>query len=756
MVANKLHRPPLAALIMGITLAVGLARTCCATQETAPGTAPYTAPPSAAPVNSTQDDVRYEKSANGIAVENGLLRFTISGDYSNQGLYLLDGGTEQEVLRSPFLLLQRHGGFGDLEPLKGNKVRLLFQDRHRVCFEVCGENACYTYGVTFNLGSGERFLTGRVRFKPKVNQVGWFCYGLEAAKQDDHWCYPWVSGKRLRIPTDIGRSIGFTRPNHIWTALTGVPAIEGSHGDCMYAIGFPVDFDYRNCSLTYNNELDSSIRLCLGLGRVKGADVEDALEEFSATGEYEFPFQVVLARGGWRDLALAWCRANSFVLDDSMRYSPDALANILIEGRQGDERFGTPRYIDYVYGGTRVSGYAHGSDDTRICLNRQSRNAYVDYLLFLKTKDAKWRERAFRQLDFLVASQTPQGPYRENWDFVKHQYYFQGLDGFGFHPDYQALICEYLVKCCDQIEKHEAVDTRAWRQSAERALAWVVAQIKDDGSVPQTITMQLPVQQSSAGNMADASDAALRDCKAGPPVPMTRLLCALSYFYPTGNRKDLEAAMLKHEAWVVENAYKDQCWWGHWADTDQSTTVYAGLKFIEYCSRRYEQTRDPKYLEWGSETAYWSFFAMVPKQLPWLTHYCRGAVIEQDNYMQFNNCIGDGLTLSSLEKLSQWSGDSFLHDLARQCYQTACHSPTDDPRHPWYGAANMCVTDSMGFAVPFDTDPATGGATKYAGEIVCSLLEDMWISDDLGLFRQVVPSEKQHAQASSKQQAQNP
>jgi hypothetical protein len=48
----------------------------------------------------------------------------------------------------------------------------------------------------------------------------------------------------------------------------------------------------------------------------------------------------------------------------------------------------------------------------------------------------------------------------------------------------------------------------------------------------------------------------------------------------------------------------------------------------------------------------------------------------------------------------------------------------------------------MGFAVPLDTDPATGGATKYAGEIVCSLLEDIWISDELGLFRPAVPSEK--------------
>jgi hypothetical protein len=115
--------------------------------------------------------------------------------------------------------------------------------------------------------------------------------------------------------------------------------------------------------------------------------------------------------------------------------------------------------------------------------------------------------------------------------------------------------------------------------------------------------------------------------------------------------------------------------------------------------------------------------------------YTRGAVIEQDNYMQHNSAVGDNLLFTSLGKLSRWTRDPFLKDLARQYYQTACHGISDDPRHPWYGSGNMYVADPLGLTVPFDTCPATGGATKYAGTIVNTLLEDVWLAEKEGVFK---------------------
>jgi len=199
-------------------------------------------------------------------------------------------------------------------------------------------------------------------------------------------------------------------------------------------------------------------------------------------------------------------------------------------------------------------------------------------------------------------------------------------------------------------------------------------------------------------------------------------------------RKDIEQAMLRHEVWLVERAYQNQHWWGHLPDTNMTTCIYAALKFVEYCVVRYEETHDDKYLHWGRETAYWCFFQTLPKHLEGLKQYTRGAVLEQDNYMQMNSAMADNLILSSLQKLSRYCEDGFLHDLGRQYYQTAVHAASDDPRHPWYGSANMYVADPLGLTVPYDTDPATGGATKYFGTIVNTFLEDMWAAKEAGLF----------------------
>ncbi len=682
--------------------------------------------------------VELTQTSDRIEAANAHVAICVDLRSGTQQVFATAGEAEDPILQAPFLLLQRKGGYGDVIPLAPARIRVVAHDPGIACFEVTGENDDYVYGVTYSLRAGDRHITGRVRFKPKVNQVGWFCYGLHADGENDHWCYPWVSGKQLRLPTVIGRSIGITRPNHIWTALAGIPAIQGRRGSLWYSLGFPVDFDYRDASLTFNDENAGPVRLALGIRRARGVHVEDSVEEYLASSDYAFPFQICIGKTGVASLAEAWIRANAFTFDTAMRHTPAELEAIFVSGRRHDQYRGARRYLSEDRAGLPAAGYIHGSDDTRIALLKQARNACIDWILYRKTGDNLWRDRASEQLEFLAASQTEIGAVRENWDFVTGRYYFQGIDEFGFHPDQQALACEYWYRVIALMREdgHPAPD--AWREAAGRHLDWLLSLVKPDGSISQTVVSsgkrEAAVTRRSAGNMAEESVFAATDRDPGEPAPLSRLLSAFVYLAEHTGRADVWEAMLKHEEWVIEKAFARQYWWGHWPDTNLTTTLYAGLKFIEYCVKRFESDGGSEHLDRASEIAYWCFFQTVPKQLEGNRQYTRGAVIEQDNYMQFNSAIADNLILSALRKLSRHMGNPFFHDLARQYYQTACHAVSDDPRHPWYGSANMYVADPLGLTVPFDTDPATGGATKYAGTIVNAFLEDIWESEKHGLF----------------------
>jgi hypothetical protein len=144
------------------------------------------------------------------------------------------------------------------------------------------------------------------------------------------------------------------------------------------------------------------------------------------------------------------------------------------------------------------------------------------------------------------------------------------------------------------------------------------------------------------------------------PSPQTRLLVSFLELARLLDDPTLDEVRIKHEAWVIENAYSRQEWWGHWNDTGHTATVFSTMKFIEYCVRAYELLGDNKYLDIATETTSWAFFQHVPKQLEWCRQYTRGAVIEQDNYMQYGNDMGDNLIIQALIKLGAYRNSCFF------------------------------------------------------------------------------------------------
>ena len=640
-------------------------------------------------------------------------------------------------------LLARRTGYGGLEPLNCQSIRTLYDDEYRAALEFSGSTDKLTYKIVFNVTRGTMHINGSVAVKPIYNHCGWLCYALEAPRSSEHWCYPWVMSDLLRLPTNIGRSIGISRPNHIWTSLTGVPAVISRNDEIYGCLGFPMSYNYQNSSLTYNPESDSGVRIALGWGRTCGLDVEDAHEEYLAQREYRFPFQIVLAEGSFRNLAREWVYANDFSFDTRPKYSPGEVIDIFANGRSHENYLGQRRYVSHQQVGKYlVSGYQSGEDDTRIIIDLLPRNAYADIALWRRIGDNIFRARAADQMEFFFQCQADDGWFWENWDLGRDTFYFQGISEFGPRPDRQAMACEYAFKIA-RLFKEEGLELPSgWRKSMARCLDWILGTIQPDGAVPMTVVPKayadqpVPVSGTSSGFVSELPGYANpENMKRMNPAPATRMLCAFIYLEDILEREDLCKARLQHEQWIIKNAYEHQKWWGHWNDTGHTATVFSALKFIEYCVSAFEKTAERRYLKMASETASWSFFQHVPKQLEWCRRYTRGAMIEQDNYMQYGNDIGDNLIFQAILKLGRLTGDDFFRDMGMQSITTAQMSLDDDPRHPWYGGWNTYIADSMGLTVPFDTDPVTGCATKYS---ISEGLLDLLICDEEGLLHKGV------------------
>ena len=339
---------------------------------------------------------------------------------------------------------------------------------------------------------------------------------------------------------------------------------------------------------------------------------------------------------------------------------------------------------------------------------------------------------------FMAQCQDREGWFWENWDLDRNRFFFQGIEEFGPRTDRNAHACEYILKLVKALEREHQPVPDDWLPMARRCLGWIQGLIRRDGSFPMTVVpgrfSRARVAGTSAGYTSDIPGYANPEkVVRNAPSPQTRLL--VSFLELERLLGDPELARLRraHEAWVVRNAVRKQTWWGHWNDTGHTATVFSTMKFIEYCVRAYELLGTRRYLDMAAETASWAFFQHVPKQLEWCRQYTRGAMIEQDNYMQYGNDMGDNLIFQALIKLGKYTRNPFFTDMGLQSITTAMMTFNDDPRHPWYGSWNTYIADSTGLTVPFDTDPVTGVATHYS---ICSGVLDLWsLPEDLPALR---------------------
>lgn len=666
-------------------------------------------------------------------LDNGLIcakfKKDETGSFGHQEVLFKRGQDWNSVLQSDSLLFFRGGGYAGLAGLTASSAQIQENSAEIGSLLLEGTFDSWVYRISLWLRKGSSCLEGKVTFKTRRNRVGWICYGLTLPAETDCWAYPWVMADRMRLPTNIGREIGVSRPNHIWAKLAGVPAITWRSGDCHGLLGFPLDYNYENSSLTCNPEVIDGKRLALGWGLARGHNIEDANEEYAMNREYSFPFQVIVGASGFEQLAQEWCFTNQFSFDVMPKYTVAETAAIYAEGHRHETYLGQLHYLSRrKHEKFVVSGYQSGSDDVRIIIDLLPRNACVDFKLYLETKDEMWLQRVMDQMSFLGQCQDSDGWFWENWCLNTNTFYFQGIEEFGPRIDRNAHCCEYIAKLVKLFQENGKTAPNEWLTLAKRCIAWIKQYVQPDGALPMTVVPErytkTKVVGTSAGYTASTPGLARPEVTTrNSPSPQTRLLVSFLELARLLDDPTLDEVRRKHEAWVLEHAYARQEWWGHWNDTGHTATVFSTMKFIEYCVRAHELLGDDKYLKMASETASWAFFQHVPKQLEWCRQYTRGAVIEQDNYMQYGNDMGDNLIVQALVKLGASRKSNFFHDMALQSFVTTQMSLCDDKRHPWYGCWSTYVADSTGLTVPFDTDPSNGVATHYA---ISAGMWDLW------------------------------
>jgi len=622
-----------------------------------------------------------------------------------------------------------------------------------------GQQDGWRYALTLHLDSGARWLEGEVMFETETPCRGWFYYGIGTSSDTQCWIYPWLNAGRDMTPTLGGHSLGMDCPGHIHADLAGVPLIITRREDVVGGLGFALSHNYHHDSLGFERQSGQQV-LAVGKGQNSGRGAFHGRAQYRPGVTYRFSFQLFALSGGFGELARTWAEANDFCFDRKRYYTIDQALEIVVDGRSQKVCNGCDRYISEDVDGMPVRGYAHGSNQDRIAVLRQSYNAYVDYLLYRRTGREIFRQRAFEQMDFLLAAQTDAGWFQEDWQIGSREWSYEavGEDGGvvtiidrdgsiearsvrtsdkaalilgaavpesertldtstgknvrGPRPDYLGMTCHYVYKMARILEEEEGIVRQDWMEALGRCLDWLLSVQREDGGWAMTVSTDGTLQTDAA--------------------PAGRLLVALDRLASALGDERLESARKRQERWVLAHCVAPQRWWGSHKDTGLMID-YGGLhNFVQYCVQRYERTGEERYLAYALECTYFNFFEHCPKQLEWLWHYSKGGIMEQGNYMQYDIDNMDNLPCFSWYKLAARTGDAFVRAFLDQQVYTMMHTLCDDPEHPWYGAWPQYLVDSADAVGHYDESPVDKGASKYAGSIVCSVVEDLLLVQEEG------------------------
>lgn len=357
--------------------------------------------------------------------------------------------------------------------------------------------------------------------------------------------------------------------------------------------------------------------------------------------------------GAVNELVSSWRAWNGFTVQALDVMSPEHAFRTFLAGRRS-----TPMWIDGYGYKLQSPGKDFGSGNY-VRMTSQPCSAYLNYLTYVRTGDALWRNRSFVQMALLLRAQN------RNTSSVHHGAIHSSfrLDTMAFTSNDRGhspglkvdLICHmarYVLQMWRAVLQHEDLNRTDWHAAGVAAAQWVARQQNpEDGGLPNRIVLQ-PIDNWDDLGTPSASVVSGRALSGLPIiVNMThddphvlKLVDGLENFLAhraedslrfTGQHPDL-----------------------HGGDFEPNSIWGA----VEFRLGRGE-------LERALADANLAFLMLCPKQLSWVRNPTQLAFTEQQNYLQYSEYVYDTKKVAVLHKLSAATGDLLWAQMADRLTQ---------------------------------------------------------------------------------------
>jgi hypothetical protein len=453
-----------------------------------------------------------------------------------------------------------------------------------------------------------------------------------------------------------------------WTGKTRFAFIDGAANPCFYACG----------------------------GEIKaGVNYELPLQLFQDTSE---KFETIIP-----NIVKNWMKTVDYKVEPLFVRTPQKFFDLTVEGRQN---------ASFWFEG---KGYKHNQAAPFIYIGNNPCIAYFEYLLYKRTGNRIWRDRAFQQIDFTLKGQLPSGVIHTCYNIKDRGK--AGKEGEfvswchshnGYKVDINAWAARYILETWKAVKEHENLDKKEWYDAAIRSLDWALKQQNEDGGFPQCVDM----------------DANGNETKKSQSVVCGRLMDAFPKVAKiTGNdiylKKALEAEKVMREK--VENRF-----WYTGAHPDlppedfEQDSVYA---VVEYWLDKYDRTGEKDALEHAVANAYYALLYWCPKQLSWVTKPTQCAHSEQQHYNQYSVYNYCNRKIQCLDRLHKAADNPLFEQLKNRVMQL--FFATQITEGEYKGSAYEAIADpwlERGANYDFTIDGKRGRNNMYTSELVSDMM----------------------------------
>ncbi|MDR2384509.1 MAG: hypothetical protein LBD80_02420 [Tannerella sp.] len=430
--------------------------------------------------------------------------------------------------------------------------------------------------------------------------------------------------------------------------------------------------------------------------------------EIAAGTKYEFPLQVFIDHSGKFTTAVpniveAWMKTVDYKVEPLFVRTPQEFFDLTIDGRLK---------ASFWFEG---KGYEHHRGTPFIYVGNNPYIAYFEYLLYKKTGNRVWRDRAFQQIDFTLKGQLANGCLHTSYNIKdrgkagkKGEFVSWDWGHNGYKVDINAWAARYILETWNAVKEHENLDKKEWYDAAIRSLDWVLKQQNEDGGFPQCVDMD------TNGN----------ETKKSQSVVCGRLMDAFPKVAKiTGNDIYLKKA-LEAEKFMCEKV--ESRFWYTGAHPDlppedfEQDSVYA---VVEYWLDKYDRTGEKDALDHAVANAYYALLYWCPKQLSWVTKPTQCAHSEQQNYNQYSVYNYGNRKIQCLDRLHKATDNRLFEQLKNRVMQIFFATQITDGEYK--GSVHEAIADpwlERGANYDFTIDGTRGRNSPYTSELVSDMM----------------------------------